>query len=217
VGFAIAFGVSTVTRRGQRVLLAPELAPGNVDELDGGPWTGPALGAGVASVPDVLPAPGVAVLGVVPGVAVAGGVSGGGATTVGLELVALGGGGPASGRFGAGAGGIFVLVGSPSGPLLVVPPGIWFCCDGFGGAKLGVPSLALGASAPNGLRWSIELCASSGPVQVGCASGCSAALRSATLTSAGGVRSAAPASFTTTGCKNSMSASFAKNPPSNQS
>jgi hypothetical protein len=117
--------MSATGRRAQRVLLAPWFAPGNVDELDGGP-IGDAFddGAGVVALPDALPAPCVLVLvlGVVLGVAVAGGVSGGGATTV-PELLALGGGGPASGRFGAGDGGILVLDGSAMGPLLVVPPG----------------------------------------------------------------------------------------------
>ena len=115
---------ATAARRAQRVLLAPWLAPGNVDELDGGPIGEPFDdGDGVLALPEALPAPGVLVLvlGVVTGVAVTGGFSGGGVAVDEVELLALGGGGPASGRFAAG--GILVLVGSAIGPLLVVPPG----------------------------------------------------------------------------------------------
>jgi hypothetical protein len=111
--------------------------------------------------------PGVAVLGVVPGVAVPGVVPGapvpgvlvvvsgtspcasGPNVSVWLVNFPVGGGGPASGR--AGAGGTFLLLGSVTGVWPGRSGGGSFD-GGLGGAKLGVPSFWSGAFVPNGLR-----------------------------------------------------------------
>ena len=213
-------------RKDYRVLLAPELAPGRV-EL--GPGIGPeglaggmvVLGAGIApELPLVAPAPGVAVLGVVAGVAVPGVVAGvavpgvvvgvavPGATVPGAALsvvrsgfvvVVPGGGGPASGVL---IGGVLVVLAGSAG-LAAVPRGPDSSGPmlGFASGLSGVRSFAPGAFGPNGLRPSIgPFCASVAPAQVIRAY----AGRSAILTSAGADRSAASASSTTTGCKNTM-------------
>jgi hypothetical protein len=127
------------------VLLAPEpgcgpvpsLAPGNVDEL--GWCTG---SAGVPVVPPVEVGAGV-----VPGVA---------------PLPLTGGGGPASGVFAGAGGGIFVVLIESAGVSLSGFPGV------VGGVTVsvgvcgagGVTSFLSVALAPNGLRESSELCAS---------------------------------------------------------
>jgi len=158
-------------------LLAPELTPGKVDELftpgnvpdpsgvpfrlvptDG--WSGwrgvPDAGAtppGTSATPDMRAVVLAAVAELLFGDPVGTSV-----LMVGLGVAALlgagvvpgvaevpppvGGGGPASER--AGAGGTFVLDGSAGGAA--VPAGL------RGGAISGVPSLALGAFVPNGLR-----------------------------------------------------------------
>jgi hypothetical protein len=188
------------------VLLAPEVAPGSIGGPDGPNVVDEPVPGGVKLVPGAAPVPGVvpgAVVGVAPGVGVERGWarpgSGRSLTRSGFTVVVpLGGGGPASGR--PDIGGIFVLVGSLNAPLPValVPGGVG--STGRGGTKSGRLSFMFGAFVPNGLRWSIELCASIVPAQLGSAY----AARSAIRTSAGTDRSAASASSTTTGCRNSM-------------
>ena len=167
---------------------------------------------------------GLAVLGVVPGVAVVGAVPGAdvlgvvpGATVPGATVsvvvsglvVVVPRGGPESG---ARIGGILVVLDGSAGLAGLLglagvavapgawPPGAWPRSAGFASVLLGVMSLAFGAFGPNGLRPSIEACASVVPVHVIR----SYEARSAIRTSAGADRSAARASSTTTGCKNSM-------------
>jgi hypothetical protein len=200
-------------------LLAPELAPGRVEgPIEGsdgfaGGTVGVVLGEGIPPEIPPAPTPGVVVLvlglglGVVPGVAVPGVVPGatgpGAAVSVVLSgfvvVVPPGGGGPASGAL---IGGIFVvldgslgLAAVPGGPDSIGP------MLGFTSGLSGVRSFAPGAFGPNGLRPSIgPFCASVVPVHVIR----SYEARSAIRTSAGADRSAASASSTTTGCKNSM-------------
>ena len=92
----------------------------------------------------------------------------------------------------------------PAGPMSIGPT------LGFTSGLSGVRSFAPGAFGPNGLRPSIgPFCASVVPVQVIRAyEG-----RSAIRTSAGADRSAASASSTTTGCKNSMASPPLRNAP----
>jgi hypothetical protein len=125
--------------------------------------------------------PGVAVLGVVPGVVVLGVVPG--ATVPGADVsvvlsglvVVVPGGGPASGAL---IGGILVVLDGSAGLAGLLglagvavapgawPPGAWPRSAGFASVLLGVMSLAFGAFGPNGLRPSIEACASVVPVHV---------------------------------------------------
>ena len=209
------------------MLLAPEVAPGRVEgpgpSAGSGAFAGGTVGLvfGEGIPPERLPAPppapgvvvldvglglvpGVPVLGVVPGVAVLGVVPG--ATVPGADVsvvlsglvVVVPGGGPASGAL---IGGILVVLdgslglagaagGDAIGPML-----------GFTSGLSGVRSFAPGAFGPNGLRPSIgPFCASVVPDHAIR----SYEARSAIRTSAGADRSAASASSTTTGCKNSM-------------
>jgi len=213
-------------------LLAPELAPGRVegafDGSDG--FAGGTVGIVLGEAPEkpAAPPPGVVVLGfgfvvvpgvvglvVVPGVAAPGVAPG--ATVAGAAVsVVVSGlvvvvpcGGPESGAL---MGGILVVLAGSAGLAGLLglagvavapgawPPGAWPTSAGFASVLLGLISLAFGAFGPNGLRPSIEACASVAPVHV---------IRSyealsAICTSAGADRSAASASSTTTGCKNSM-------------
>jgi hypothetical protein len=183
-----------------RVLLAPELPPGSVPPV--------ALGVavveagGVAVVPLALPAPpgvvtGVAVVGVVPGVPVLGVVAGV------AVVVPLAPGGPASV---CPAGGMRVLLDESVGRAAFGPVGGATVSPGRCGAVPGgVRSLWSTAFGPNGLLESIPLCASVVPVQPVHTGWFSAACGSASLTSAGVVRSSACASFTRTGCMKSIS------------
>jgi hypothetical protein len=214
-----------MARSDYRVLLAPEVAPGRVEGPGpsagsgafAGGTVGLVLGEGIPPERPPAPAPGVVVLGVgrgvVPGVAVLGVVPGvvvlgvvPGATVPGADVsvvlsglvVVVPGGGPASGAL---IGGILVVLdgslglagaagGDAIGPML-----------GFTSGLSGVRSFAPGALGPNGLRPSIgPFCASVVPDHVIR----SYEARSAIRTSAGADRSAASASSTTTGCKNSM-------------
>jgi hypothetical protein len=166
---------------------------------------GVVLGLAVLGVVGLVVLPGVAVLGAVPGVTVLGVVPGAtvpGATVsvvVSGLVVVVPCGGPESG---ARIGGILVvldgslgLVGAAVG-LDSIGPACWLT-SGLSGVR----SFAPGAFGPNGLRPSIgPFCASVAPVHVIR----SYEARSAIRTSAGADRSAASASSTTTGCKNSM-------------
>jgi hypothetical protein len=172
----------------QRELLAPELPPGNV--ADGLGWLGFRAGAAGAIVPELAPAPMLAD----PGAAVSG------VTVLGVAAT----GGPASVCCpGGGGDGMSGLPGELAGlgALPAVPGGVTVSVGLCGAGAGGVTSFLSVALAPNGLRESSELCANSAPVHGGC---CSAARGSAILTSAGSARSTAAASFTTTGCMNSM-------------
>jgi hypothetical protein len=186
-----------------RVLLAPELPPGSVAPVAPGVAVDEA--GGVAVVPLVLPAPGVvtpgvAVLGTVAGVPVLGVVAGV------AVVVPLAPGGPASVCPGACAGGMRVLLDESVGRAGFGPVGGATVSPGWCGAVPGgVISLWSTAFGPNGLLESIPLCASVGPAQPVHAGWSSAACGSASLTSAVVVRSSACASFTRTGCMNSMS------------